>query len=157
MSISLKDGYAFVDKIAWNNYSEAELLPQAAESYRERFGHYPKAVLADKLYRNRNNLRYCKERGIRLSGPRLGRPPEGLPFDPYQRVDSAARNAVEGKFGEGKTGYGLARIMTRLKETSESVIATAFLCMNLNRKLREALLYFFSNCRRLLYLFLWAC
>ena len=76
VSISLVDGYAFVDKIGWDNYSEAELLPDAVERYRRRYGHYPKAVLADKLYRNRNNLRYCKERGIRLSGPRLGRPPK---------------------------------------------------------------------------------
>ena len=143
ISISLVNGYSFIDKIGWNNYSEAELLPQALEAYRERFGHYPEAVLADKLYRNRDNLRYCKERGVRLSGPRLGRPPkDGVP-DPYERPDSAARNAVEGKFGEGKAGYGLGRIMARLQGTAETVIAIAFLSMNLNRKLRVLWLRFF--------------
>jgi IS5 family transposase len=40
----------------------------------KRFGYYPEAVLADKIYRSRNTLSYCKERGNRLSGPRLGRP-----------------------------------------------------------------------------------
>jgi len=144
VSISLVNGYSFVDKIGWDNYSEAGLLPQAIEDYRKRFGHYPKAVLADKLYRNRENLQYCKHRQIRLSGPRLGRPPANMPFDPYERPDNAARNAVEGKFGEGRTGYGLNRIMAHLKETSETVIVLAFLCMNLNRKLRSLLLSFFS-------------
>jgi hypothetical protein len=145
VSISMVGGYAFIDKIGWDNYSEAGLLPQAIENYRKRFGRYPKAVLADKLYRNRENLHFCKLRGIRLSGPRLGRPLANTPRDPYERPDSAARNAVEGKFGEGKTGYGLDRIMARLKETSETVISIAFLCMNLNRKLRSLLLYLFYS------------
>jgi len=37
-----------------------------------------------------------------------------------------------------KTGYGLGRVMARLKETSETVIALAFLCMNLNRQAQGA-------------------
>lgn len=157
VSISLVNGYSYIDKIGWDNYSEAELLPQAIEEYRKRFGRYPEAVLADKLYRNRDNLRYCKQRGIRLSGPRLGRPPKNLPFDPFDRPDSAARNAVEGKFGEGKTGYGLGRVMARLKVTAESVIAVAFLCMNLNRRLRILLLYFLRAFVNPPFLFFRAC
>jgi hypothetical protein len=55
-------------------------------------------------YRTRENLRYCKEHGIRLSGPKLGRPPKHL--DPEERKperqDMGERNAVEGKFGEAK-------------------------------------------------------
>ena len=137
VSISLVDGYAFVDKIGWDNYSEAELLPDAVERYRRRYGHYPEAVLADKLYRNRNNLRYCKDRGIRLSGPRLGRPPKDVVHDLHERSDNAMRNWVESKFGEGKTGYGLARLFARLKGTSEAAIQLAFLALNLSRRVRE--------------------
>lgn len=48
-----------------------------AERFQEREGHYPARILADKIYRNRDNLSYCKERGIRLSGPALGRPQKG--------------------------------------------------------------------------------
>lgn len=36
--------------------------------YKERFEYYPEAVLADKIYRNRDNRAYCEERSIRLSG-----------------------------------------------------------------------------------------
>jgi hypothetical protein len=136
VSISLVDGYAFVDKIGWDNYSEAELLPQAVEDYRKRYGCYPEAVLADKLYRNRENLRFCKGKGIRLSGPRLGRPPKNAEKDPHEDADSAKRNWIEGKFGEGKTRYGLGRLFARLMDTCETVIMATFIVMNLKRKLR---------------------
>lgn len=39
----LVNGSAFVDKIGWDNYSEAELLPDAVERYRWRYGYYPEA------------------------------------------------------------------------------------------------------------------
>jgi len=38
------------------------------ERFLEREGHYPSRILADKIYRNRENLSDCKKRGIRVSG-----------------------------------------------------------------------------------------
>jgi IS5 family transposase len=55
------------------------------------------------------------------------------------------RNAVEGKFGEGKRAYGLNRIFAKLKETSECVINTAFLVLNLNKRLRSLLQLFLKK------------
>ena len=76
VSVSLVDGYCFIDKLGWEAYNEEEVFIPAIESYRQRYGYYPEAVLADKIYRNRSNLAYCKGHGIRISGPRLGRPPK---------------------------------------------------------------------------------
>jgi hypothetical protein len=146
VSISLVDGYAFVDKIGWENYSEASLLKEAVEKYAQWHGHYPEAILADKLYRNRENLQYCKGLGIRLSGPRLGRPSKNAKKDTFARKDSSMRNAVEGKFGEEKTCYGLGRIFARLQETSECAIHMATFVANLNRSLRVIFVHFFSGC-----------
>lgn len=53
-----------------------------------------------------------------------------------ERQDSAERNAVEGKFGEGKRRYGLDRIRARLADTSLTVISLQMLVMNLERWLR---------------------
>ena len=50
-----------------------------AERFREREGNYPSRILADKIYRNRENPNYCKVYGIRLSGPALGRPKRAKP------------------------------------------------------------------------------
>ena len=59
-----------------------------------------------------------------------------------ERTDSSNRNAIEGKFGEGKTGYGLDRIMACLQNSSETVIAMSFFCMNISRRLRVLLYHF---------------
>ena len=44
------------------------------ESYRERFGYYPEAVLGDQIYGTRENRKYLKAKGIRYSVEALGRP-----------------------------------------------------------------------------------
>jgi len=144
VSISLIDGYAYVDKIGWNGYSEESLLIPAIEQYKALHGYYPEAVLADKIYRNRSNLNYCKERNIRLSGPKLGRPSKDTvkQSKKQEKQDSSERNAVEGKFGEGKTKYGLNRIMAQLKDSSETVIMMSFFCMNISKRLRSLLQHF---------------
>lgn len=141
IAISIVDGYAYVETLGWDAFNEGNTLIESLENYRQKYGCYPEAVQAGKIYRNRENLRYCNESDIRLSGPRLGRPPAE-----YQ--DACERNAVEGKFGEGKRRYGLARIMARLKKTAESVICLQFLVMNLERRLRVLLFFFIRRlCR----------
>ncbi len=137
-AISLVGGYARIEHVSWDGFHEGLTLKDAVEAYYERHGCYPEAVLADKAYRNRENLRYCKERGIRLSGPPLGRPSKAERAEQVklERQDAAERNAIEGKFGEGKRLYGLGLIRTRLKSTSETIIAMPLLVMNLERRLR---------------------
>ncbi|MCY0896761.1 MAG: transposase [Alicyclobacillaceae bacterium] len=90
------------------------------------------------MYRTWVNLHYCRERRIRLSGPRLGRPSkvEQSVHKKIESQDSAERNAIEGKFGEGKRRYGLDRIRARLQNTSLTVISLQMLVMNLERWLR---------------------
>ncbi|MDJ0785132.1 MAG: IS5 family transposase [Desulfosarcinaceae bacterium] len=141
LSISLIDGVSFVDRISWSNYNEGLDLIGQIEFYRMRFGCYPESVHADKIYRNRTNRRYCKKHHIRLSGPKLGRPPKITEADAERikaqkqqaRQDEIDRNAVEGKFGQGKRRYSLNRIMTKLSGTSETAIMLSFLVMNLKR------------------------
>ncbi|EJL45766.1 Transposase domain (DUF772) [Brevibacillus sp. CF112] len=144
MAISLVDGYARMEKLSWDNFNESMTLKAAVDTYVQRHGCYPEAILADQIYRNRENLRFCKQHGIRLSGPSLGRPKKDEQQDRKQaRQDASVRNAIEGKFGEGKRSYGLGRIRARLRETSETVIALQLLVMNLERKLRVLFLPLF--------------
>ena len=151
LSIAMVNGYADVTRISWKAYNESGDLISEVERYRERWGFYPERVLADKIYRTRANLAYCAERGIRMSGPALGRPPADKKVYAEQkeqeRRESGERNAVEGKFGEGKRSYGLQRIRCHLEETSEAEIVLIFLVMNLKKILRDLFVAFF---RRLL-------
>jgi transposase, IS5 family len=138
VAISLVNGYVRMEHLSWDGFHEGQTLKDAVDAYHARYGCYPEAVLADRAYRNRENLRYCKERGIRLSGPPLGRPSQAERAEQakVERQDAAERNAIEGKFGEGKRLYGLGLIRARLQATSETVIAMQLLVMNLEQRLR---------------------
>ena len=137
ISISLVNGFSFVDRICWDNYNESGDLIGQIKTYHARFGFYPESVHADQIYRNRENRRYCKKHGIRLSGPPLDRPSEDTALlkeqKKLQRQDELERNAVEGKFGQGKRRFSLDRIMAKLARTSEAVITIVFIVMNLER------------------------
>ena len=103
------------------------------------------------IYRTRDNLRFCKKHGIRLSGPRLGRPPIMTPENidrlkaeaAQARQDEKDRIPIEGKFGQAKRRYGISRVMTKLASTSETAIALCFLVMNLERWLAAIFLCLF--------------
>jgi hypothetical protein len=147
VSLSLIDGFSFVDRISWDNYNESGDLIDQIENYHKRFGFYPESVHADQIYRNRENRKYCKKYDIRLSGPPLGRPKkvtsenvEQLKQQKQQhRQDEIDRIAIEGKFGQGKRRFSLARIMAKLAGTSETVIMVAFMVMNLEKILSSCL------------------
>jgi hypothetical protein len=94
------DGYIYVEHLSWDSFNESCDLQQAVKNYKERFGFYPAAVLADQIYRNRDNRSYCKKHDIRLSGPPLGRPPQdNLPNKALEKQDMKERNEIEGGFG----------------------------------------------------------
>ena len=113
------------------------------KEYKKRTGHYPERVLADKIYRNRENLKFCKKHNIRLSGPALGRPKKDAEIDKKQNyIDECERVEVERKFSLAKRKCGMGMIVTRLKETTCHCIAMSVLLLNLRRieKLRAEIL-----------------
>lgn len=136
-----------MENMAWDNYNEGITLQASAERYKRRFGHYPEAILADPIYRNRENRQFCKAKRIRLSGPILGRPSkEKAKIQRYlEKLDASECNAIESKFGEGKCRYGVGLISTRLQQTSETVISIQLLVMNLERNLRLLFCHFFKQ------------
>lgn len=146
LSVSVVEGYAFLDVLSWDSYHEGKGLRESVDKYKDRYGYYPEAVLADTIYRTRENRAYCKERGIRLSGPKLGRPSKDKQINTEQkrieRQDASERNEIEGKFGEGKRRYGLGLISARLQQSSETAISLSILLMNIGKILRDSFLTF---------------
>ena len=154
ISISVTgDGFTFLDRLSFDPYNEGEDLKAQARAYRRRHGHYPKVICADQIYRTRANRAFCLRHGIRLSGPRLGRPktdPELLAEEKLQLLDDQRqRNAVEGKIGQGKRRFGLGLIREKLAVTQGATIALNVLVMNLE-KLLELLFVLFATSLRLL-------
>lgn len=137
LSASCFDGYVFLDRISWDNFNESGDLKTQVEAFKNYTGYYPESVHVDKIYRTRENRAWCKERGIRISGPPLGRPTKTISKEKKKQAlqDERIRNCIEGKFGQGKRRFSLNRVMTKLSYTSQTAIAITFLVMNLSTHL----------------------
>lgn len=142
ISISVVEGYTFVDKISFDAYNEGDHdeFEAVVEKYHERFGYYPERILADKIYRSRKNRGLCKRHGIRLSGPKLGKPGKNHMEEMRQELkEMGERNAVEGKFGNGKRKLGLGLIMAKLKETTGNMISMDIFILNMEHYMRTCI------------------
>ncbi|MDD4493405.1 MAG: IS5 family transposase [Eubacteriales bacterium] len=136
LDISVVNGYTRLEKQSFEAYNEATELISVIERYKQRCGYYPHRVLADKIYRNRGNLNWCKKHNIRLSGPALGRPKKDAVSDKVQEYkDNCDRVEVERAFSLAKRKCGLGLIFTRLPETTEHTIALAVIVLNLRKVL----------------------
>ena len=147
-------GYVLLDKLSWDAFNESGGFIEQVETYKKRFGYYPVSVHADEIYRTRANRRYCKEKGIRLSGKPLGRPRKVTEENQAElkaareqvRQDELDRIPIEGKFGNAKRKGTLARIMVKLPHTSVSVINIGLIVLNLDKCLRELLFWLLKPC-----------
>ena len=141
------EGYGRIEKISFEAYNESTCLIEAIERFKERTGYYPERVLADQIYRTRENRSYCKEHGIRLSGPKLGRPSATAKVDKKQEYqDNTDRIEVERTFSLSKRCYGMSCITTKLEETQLTSIALSVFVTNLfriQRRILCALLHLF--------------
>ena len=155
ISASVIDGYTFIDMISWDAFNESERLEIQVENYRSTYGYYPESVHADQIYRTRNNLKFCKEHGIRLSGAKLGRSPKVTDENraiieankKIARQDELDRIEIEGKFGQAKRRFSLNRVMTKLSATSECAISLTVLVMNLEKWMKSIFLRLFYRLR----------
>ena len=142
VALSVVRGYTFIERQSFENFNEGTDLIPSVERYKQIHGCYPQVVQADQIYRNRENLAYCKARGIRLSGPRLGRPGKDAAQDRFLAYrDLCERNIIEGRAGMAKRRFGLGLIMAYLPETALTEAAFQLLCMNARIRLLLRLLF----------------
>ena len=132
LHLSVVDGYTYLEQTSWRNFNEGCDLQAAVEDYYRRFGVYPEAVLADRIYQTRANRSYCKELDIRLTGPALGRKKAGTEAKEQRQMhqDTCDRNAIEGRNGTLKRKYGLDLIYCKLDENAKTEAALNILAMN---------------------------
>ena len=163
ISVSVRNGFAFLHRISWDPYNEAEDLIPQAKKYKQEYGCYPERICADRIYINTKNRNFCTRNDIRLSGKRLGRPPKNPEISAAHKqqlsADQRRRNEVEGCFGSGKRKYSLDLIMARMAKGAENSISMAFVVM-CAEKIRRLLRLFFITIFAWIYacqrpIFLW--
>ena len=132
-------GIATVDHFSWDAFNESQDLPEQVEACNACHGHYPEVVLADTIYGTRDNRAYLKSKEIRFGGKPLGRLKKvtsdnaaELKAEKQQRQsDYRQRIPIEGKFGQGKSGYRLNYNRAKRSDTSQAWTNSIFLVMNL--------------------------
>ena len=137
-------GMCRIEKLSFDAYNESAVLKTAIENYRERIGHYPERVLVDQIYRNRENISYCSNLGIRLSGKKLGRPKKDADSKAEKKIayqDNTDRIEVKRKFSLAKRKFGLGLLLTKREDTTRASIVLSIIAMNIDR-LAAMLLHF---------------
>ncbi|MFN9546274.1 MAG: transposase [Cyanobacteriota bacterium] len=146
ISISDDNGFVNVDRISWDNYNEASDLIARDKKYKEEQGYYPERICADSIYMTSGNKKFCADHSIRLSGRLRKKQIEDEVQTAEQqelfKSDMRKRSVIEGIIGTSKRKYGLDRIMTKLMETSRTVISMTFFVMNAEKFLRLLRLLF---------------
>lgn len=124
-------GHARLERISFDAYNESTVFQEAVERYKTRTGRYPERALVDQIYRTRENRRYCKEHGISISGPKLGRKPKDYKPGAQEKKDNVDRIEVERFFSVSKRCSGAGLIVTKLEETTLHSIALSVLVANM--------------------------
>lgn len=128
-------GHARLEKVSFDPYNECTILEEVVKKYKERTGHYPKRVLVDKIYRTKENRKFCEERGIKMSGRKRGRLPEDSKerrkAEKIERKNDVDRIEVERFFSVDKRCNGAGLIMTKLSNTILGSVALAVFVANL--------------------------
>ena len=146
INVSLQEGFTRIDQLDFEAFNEGVCLVEQIERYKKLNGHYPEVVLTDQIYLNRENRKFLKNNNIRHTGKPLGRKPKE-DLNRYQKdklkKERGERNHIEGKFGQGKSKYGLNNIKARLADTSKSWIAAILFVMNILKFVKDYSFAFF--------------
>ena len=129
-------GMCRIEKLSFDAYNESAVLKTAIANYKERTGHYPERVLVDQIYRNRENISYCSNLDIRLSGKKLGRPKKNADSKAEKKIayqDNTDRIEVERKFSLAKRKFGLGLLLTKREDTTRASIVLSIIAMNIDR------------------------
>ena len=124
VEMSIVNGFLRIEDLRWDAYNESTTFQELVESYRRAYGHYPERVLADTIFRTRENMKYCKRHGIHLNGPKLGKPSTDPAIQKQQKKlkwqESGEQSEIERNFGVGKRWYCLERIVNEAEGNQRS-------------------------------------
>lgn len=136
-------GFARIEHLTFNAFNEGPMLKSTLEAYKYRHACYPSRVLVDQIYRTKENIAFCKENGIRISGPKLGRPLADIKQKKRESKaaakDTVDRIQIERYFSTAKRKNGLGLITKKREDTSLSTVAMSILTTNIFGSFKLAL------------------
>lgn len=129
-TVSLVDGYLFLDKFSNDAYNEGAVLSESLKLHEERFGKKPETVITDKIYGSKTNRQMLGEEKIKAALVPLGRKNlASKKIREWVRQKQRIRSQIEGFIGVSKVHYGLERLLYKNEELN---IRLGLLAMNLS-------------------------
>jgi IS5 family transposase len=135
-SLSLVDGFAFLDRLSSDNFNEAGDLELQLQQYQERFGQKPSWVVGDHIYGTAHNRDLTKQFQIRDAFVPRGRLVQAADSSRrWRRQRHRERNRIEGAIGLSKVRYGLDRIKYSILGGDDIWIRLGLMAANLKMAL----------------------
>ncbi|MCK4965523.1 IS5 family transposase [bacterium] len=137
-AISYVDGFAFLEHLSSDNFSEATRVKNQIEQFERFFGKKPKYIVGDKLYGNRENRKLVKEHDIRDAFEPLGRRNRNQDSSKrWRKQKQRERNRIEGIFGHGKNHFSLDKIKYYIEDGTEIWVRLGLMAMNLKTAVKR--------------------
>jgi len=129
-TVSLVDGYLFLDKFSTDAYNEGAVLSESLKLHEERFGKKPEIIITDKIYGSKTNREMLGEEKIKAALVPLGRKSwASKKIRKWVRQKQRSRSQIEGFIGVSKVHYGLERLFYKNEELN---IRLGLIAMNLS-------------------------
>lgn len=124
--------FCFLDHLGFDAFNEGVFLKGSLEEYKKRFGKYPKVSTGDGIFGNRANRAIIKELKIRGGFKALGKAAQDKINKQWYRQKQRLRGSrMEGIIGNGKSHYGLDRILYTIPDGEEIWARMCLAGMNL--------------------------
>lgn len=117
--ISQVDQINFIEHLSFDAFHEGVRMWKSVVKHKKRFGKCTKYG-GDRIYANRKNRKFAKERKIHTCFTPVGRRPIKYPKQKQQMREAIGRaraTRLEGSFGNEKNHYGLRKIKAKTKLT----------------------------------------
>ena len=129
-TVSLVDGYLFLDKFSPDAYNEGAVLSESLKLHEQRFGKKPEIVITDKIYGSKTNREMLGEEKIKAALVPLGRKNfASKQIEKWVKQKQRKRSQIEGFIGVSKVHYGLERVLFKNEEVN---VRLGLIAMNLS-------------------------
>jgi IS5 family transposase len=136
----LKGRFLFFVSLFFDNKSDSSMVQQTIQTYRDRYGHIPRAAGYDRGFWSPENETWLKKKGVKVVGlqTRRKRKPDDFDSAPQRRL-RRRRCAIEAKISLGKRRYGLRRLNYRIRDGEAIWVRLSVAVMNLHQAVKFCL------------------
>lgn len=121
----------FLEDVQFNNVSDSQLLKKSLQSYRQRFGHVPTQLAADRGFWSKANREFAATFGVQKIAIENKGKSSYLKGQPFRERLRRARCAIEAKISLSKRKFGLDRCLYSIDGGEEIWARLGLIAMNL--------------------------